>query len=1011
MRDDVQEQRNALSPGMRVLIRDQEWIVTKVVRNMLGHQAVSCTGISPLVRDMPAVFLDDLDTITPVDPVNTMFVPDTSPNASRSHLFIESLLRSSAPTDDKIHVGDKAAMDSLPYQLVPALKALAQPRQRILIADAVGLGKTLEAGILMSELIARRKGRRILVVTAKSMMAQFQKEMWNRFTIPLVSLDSSRIQQIRSEIPANANPFSYYDKVIVSIDTLKRDIQYGAALDASYWDIIVIDEAQNVADRAIDGRRAQRAKLAKRLATRSDTLIMLSATPHDGRAKSFASLMNMLDPTTLPDPENYSKADIEHLYVRRFKQDVFSDVSGNFPDRKVTQEKCIATAAEEVAFDCLTSMHLVMDVHRRGTNAGLFKTLLEKSLFSSPVACIKTIDERLVKLSKGDENVRQADTGALEGLKTALEKISPTDFSRYQRLLQLLRSDSYAWDCDAPDDRVVIFTERIETEHYLVQHLRKDLGLSTDAIASMDGSMSDLEQQQVVEQFGTRTSPIRILVASDVASEGLNLHYLSHRLIHFDTPWSLMVFQQRNGRIDRYGQRKQPDIRFMTIDSRNEKIKGDARILEILQEKEDQARKDIGDPALLMGKFDIEAEEAVTREAIESGESAEHFSQRLSIRPTDIDSTEQPASDDSRKTVEEDVDAFDPMKFFNLEQSGNSQESNSNSADSEDNSDPDSIFRKMATGDGISESKTLMSDYSFVEQGLQCPEFKQSAGIERMNESASEQRLTVKFKKDSPLRAWLRRRVPDARILSHDTAEWSADREYCENRANSLVATLNDEQWSTTQYLWALNPITEWVGLKSTSLLYKRDEAPIIGVGNGKMQDGETIILMNGMLANKHASPVIDQWFGLRYLGTEYQESLSLDEVWRITGYRGSVIPGTIERRYINREENSPSKSQTELAEELLAGAVHQGRKILEQYQNKYQERADRNIESQLVRIQQWSVERNRVVASRNRSDTSAAEADTMRICNEYANWVEMSLDASEQQPIIRVAAAFVASE
>ena len=96
--------------------------------------------------------------------------------------------------------------------------------------------------------------------------------------------------------------------------------------------------------------------------------------------------MNMLDPTTLPDPENYNKEDVEHLYVRRFKKDVISDVSGHFPDRKVTQEKCTATAAEEAAFDCLTNLHLVMDVHRRGTNAGLFKTLLEKSLFSSPAA-------------------------------------------------------------------------------------------------------------------------------------------------------------------------------------------------------------------------------------------------------------------------------------------------------------------------------------------------------------------------------------------------------------------------------------------------------------------------------------------------------------------------------------------------------------------------------------------------------------------------------------------------
>ena len=142
----------------------------------------------------------------------------------------------------------------------------------------------------------------------------------------------------------------------------------------------------------------------------------------------------------------------------------------------------------------------------------------------------------------------------------------------------------------------MIFTERIETKNYLEDHLRQDLKLPKKAIVSMDGGMSDVEQQKIVEDFGTKSSSVRILVASDVASEGLNLHYLSHRLIHFDTPWSLMVFQQRNGRIDRYGQRKQPDIRFMMINSRNAKIQGDAHILEILQQKEDQARKDIGDP-------------------------------------------------------------------------------------------------------------------------------------------------------------------------------------------------------------------------------------------------------------------------------------------------------------------------------------------------------------------------------------------------------------------------------
>src|SRR5690606_33508322 len=131
-------------------------------------------------------------------------------------------------------------------------------------------------------------------------------------------------------------------------------------------------------------------------------------------------------------------------------------------------------------------------------------------------------------------------------------------------------------------------------------------------------------------EFGRTESPVRVLVASDVASEGINLHYLCHRLIHFDIPWSLMLFRQRNGRIDRFGQNEQPDIRYLMIVSENDKIRGDMRILEILVEKEEQAMKNIGDPALLMQRFDVEEEEQFTAEAIESGTSPEAFDAMLS---------------------------------------------------------------------------------------------------------------------------------------------------------------------------------------------------------------------------------------------------------------------------------------------------------------------------------------------------------------------------------------------
>ena len=329
--------------------------------------------------------------------------------------------------------------------------------------------------------------------------------------------------------------------------------------------------------------------------------------------------MNMLDPTAIADPQNYTPEDIKGLCIRRFKKDVKDQVSGSFLERKITLERCNASAKEEYAFDIFAEMQLEMDLGKTKGTGQLFKTSLEKSLFSSPAACIKSIEARLKKLYKKYTADDIKDIHLLENLKTALEAITPADFTRYQKLLDLIRSKEYAWNPADSGDRVVIFTERIETMKYLAERLRKDLGLKANAIQEISGGMSDAEQQRIVEDFGRTESPVRVLVASDVASEGLNLHYLSHRLIHFDIPWSLMVFQQRNGRIDRYGQQNRPDIRYMLIESDNKRIKGDMRIIEILITKEEQALKNIGDPSLLLGKFTIEDEELVVAETIESG--------------------------------------------------------------------------------------------------------------------------------------------------------------------------------------------------------------------------------------------------------------------------------------------------------------------------------------------------------------------------------------------------------
>src|ERR1022692_110745 len=403
-----------LAPGARVEIRSAEWIVRRVDATSTGGYSLLVTGVSEIVRDKEARFLTEIEGkgIKVLDPAETDLVPDPSPEFRKTRLYVESLLRQSPPTDTDLWIGQRAAIDDLPFQLDPALQALDQPRQRILMADSTGLGKTIEVGVLLSELIKRGRGKRILVVTVKSMMTQFQKEMWSRFTIPLVRLDSVGIDRIRTRIPANANPFHYYDRAIISIDTLKASTDYRVHLENCRWDVIVIDEAHNVAVRG--SGRSLRAKLAELLSRQSDTLIMTSATPHDGKPASFASLMNMLNPTAIANPENYGPEDIKGLFIRRFKKDIKDQVATSFQERVIRIAKPQATAAEEKVFELFTGIQFTR-LDQRRTAGDLFKTTLEKALFSSPSACLQTIHNRVNRLQKDDAKGFAADIRALEG--------------------------------------------------------------------------------------------------------------------------------------------------------------------------------------------------------------------------------------------------------------------------------------------------------------------------------------------------------------------------------------------------------------------------------------------------------------------------------------------------------------------------------------------------------------------------------------------------------------------
>lgn len=833
------------APGSRALIRDEEWLVQHADQCAQGGWQLSCIGVSETVRNRHALFLTALDDVTLIDPAQTELVFDDSPGFMAARLAIEARLRQSAVQGDALVLGQQAVMDTLPFQLDPAHRVLQQLRPRLLIADTVGLGKTLEAGILTAELIRRGRARRILVVTTKSMMRQFQQEFWNRFTIALTRLDSAGIQRIRRQIPANHNPFSYYDRTIISVDTLKRDSEYRHYLESAWWDLIIIDEAHNV---SYKGNRTQSNRLAELLAQRSDALILLTATPHNGKKESFASLVRMLDPTVLPPGADYSRSDVEHLFIRRFKSDVREQMKQDFPERQVFRLAAQASAAENLAFDALAELKLASDGGGARDGAILFRTVLEKALFSSPAACLQTLKERICRLEARDAT--HPDLASLRDLQALVQQIEPAQFSKLQHLIAQLKDDPHwRWDGRAADDRLVLFTERIETLKFLQQHLPAALGLKADAVAILHGQLPDQDIQQTVEDFGRGHSPLRLLIASDVASEGLNLHYQSHRLIHFDIPWSLMVFQQRNGRVDRYGQTQPPKIGYLYTQPHNERVRGDLRYLEILIEKDEQAAKNIGDPSAFMGLYDEDAETLEVAKAIEGNTTAEAFARQLA--GGDVDPFELLWGDAANS-------ATPPV--------GNPVPSTTPS--------PTATLPSLFAG-----------HYHYARDGLRW--LRQHQPEQQPAVQADDATRTLSFQPGRDLAQILERDLAPEMWPTDNTFALCADKRTVEA---AIAQSRDGSDWPQLHYLWPLHPIVQWLDYKLMAA-FGRQRAPLLRVPQG-LHAGEAIILVLAQVPNRRGQAMLAEWLGVQLDARgQVQTVLSLPDTLHRTGLDGGQNP------------------------------------------------------------------------------------------------------------------------
>lgn len=615
------------APGSTVVVRDEEWLVTSVEKTG-DDQLVTVQGLSPLVRGTTATFYESLEFdearprdsdngIRSLDPRDAVPVADDSPRYRRARLWLEATLRKTPVPigEPTLAVSHRVLADTLDYQFRAVTRALnpANLQPRILLADTVGLGKTIEIGMILSELIRCGRGERILIVCPRHVLEQTQNEMWSRFDIPFVRLDSVGVQRVKQKLPANRNPFTFFKRVIISMDTLKQD-HFVHDLRKHHWNAVVIDESHNVTNTS-----TQNNALARNLAATTDALILASATPHNGRKESFAELVRLLEPTAVSPDGEINKNDLKRLVIRRHRNspEVAGVVGSDWAERLPPHNELVpASPAEDAVADELNDvwLHPVKGSSPYSGSTQLFPWTLAKAFLSSPAALDASITERRRRLdaaaranATGTMNpAQQAEADALDRL-AALNEQSWDSSAKYDRLVDYLRHIGVG---PGSTMRAVVFAERVATLTWLQQKLTADFGFKPEQVALLHGGLPDVDQQEIVESFKQTNSPIRVLVTGDVASEGVNLHQQCHELIHFDIPWSLIRIEQRNGRIDRYGQRARPQITTLLLSPSAEGFSGDITILSRLLEREEEAHKALGDVAGLMGEYSESREEA-----------------------------------------------------------------------------------------------------------------------------------------------------------------------------------------------------------------------------------------------------------------------------------------------------------------------------------------------------------------------------------------------------------------
>ena len=607
-------------PGSLVAARGREWIV-------LPESDTETLRLRPLgggERDETLIYLP-LER-QPVQPATFPWPTVTQArNHAASQLLLDALqlkLRSGA---GPFRSFGNIAVEPRAYQLVPLLMALKQPTVRLLVADDVGVGKTIEGALIARELLDRGEIQRMTVLCPPHLCEQWQRELTERFHIQAAVVRSNSADRLERDLPPGTSLFHAHPFTVVSLDYIKSE-RRRETFQRSCPEFVIVDEA-HTCTQAGQGRQ-QRYQLLKGLAAQPERhMVLLTATPHSGDDEAFFNLLGLLraDFTQLKDLPAGQRTDLREDLSRHFVQRRRPDIAewqdaSMFPDRRTAELTYKLTGAWGQLFNDVLAY--ARELVERSEGQGLREQRMNwwaalallRCISSSPAAAVNALRTRLM----GAQGEAAADTASLEefeaqasdrvldGTDDALstDDIEPGAQTEDGQRLQTLMASAAALAGQQNDPKLaklqehlalllkdgfqpVVFCRYIATAHYLASALQEKFKSVT--FKAVTGELTPDEREAAVEQLGESES--RVLVATDCLSEGINLQGLFTAVVHYDLSWNPTRHEQREGRVDRFGQ-KAREVRSTMLYGEDNPV--DGAVLHVILRKAESIRKELG---------------------------------------------------------------------------------------------------------------------------------------------------------------------------------------------------------------------------------------------------------------------------------------------------------------------------------------------------------------------------------------------------------------------------------